>query len=327
MISNFEYDVALSLPKGATYFGKAAITFNLTKVPDAKEEPIFLDFFGTDVANLVVNDKPVAGLEVSAFFREGKLILDSNLLKVGANKVTVELINNYRNDGYGIHSFTDKVDMHQYLYTQFEPNYCHYVFPSFDQPDIRAKWSLSTLAPKEWSIISNEYEDQNLTKSNSGNVMSALTQVASSFNQSDLFNSQVQAQDSVTVFRQSYQISPYLFAIVAGPYTYVESKVVEEGLPPMRVYLRQSVIDSVEKRILDEMLTSTLVGMRFYKDLFGIPYQFSKYDQIFVPEFNAGAMENVACVTFNEAELRRGQTMTLDEQLTLTNTILHELAH
>lgn len=95
----------------------------------------------------------------------------------------------------------------------------------------------------------------------------------------------------------------------------------------MRVYLRQSVIGSVERRILDEMLTSTLVGMRFYKDLFGIPYQFNKYDQIFVPEFNAGAMENVACVTFNEAELRRGQTMTLDEQLTLTNTILHELAH
>jgi len=58
--------------------------------------------------------------------------------------------------------------------------------------------------------------------------------------------------------------------------------------------------------VLDEMLATTLVGMRFYNDLFGIPYQFNKYDQIFVPEFNAGAMENVACVTFNEAELRRG---------------------
>lgn len=81
----------------------------------------------------------------------------------------------------------------------------------------------------------------------------------------------------------------------------------------MRVYLRRSVIGSIEPYILEEMLYSTLVGMRFYKDMFGIPYQFNKYDQIFVPEFNAGAMENVACVTFNEAELRRGQTMTLDE--------------
>lgn len=82
------------------------------------------------------------------------------MLQVGLNKVTVELINNYRNDGYGIHSFTDKVDLNQYLYTQFEPNYCHYVFPSFDQPDIRAKWSLTTLASKDWSVISNEYEDK-----------------------------------------------------------------------------------------------------------------------------------------------------------------------
>ena len=129
------------------------------------------------------------------------------------------------------------------------------------------------------------------------------------------------------MFRQSFQIAPYLFAIVAGPYTYVESKTQEAGLPPMRVYLRKSVIKTVEADVLNEMLTSTLVGMRFYKDLFGVPYQFRKYDQIFVPEFNAGAMENVACVTFSEGELRRGQTMTVDEKMSLTNTLLHELAH
>jgi aminopeptidase N len=150
--------VALSLPKGAQYFGKAAITFNLNKVPGANEEPIFIDFFGTDIANLIVNDKAVT-MDIGSYFREGKIILHSDLLKVGQNKVTVELINNYRNDGYGLHSFTDKVDMHQYLYTQFEPNYAHYVFPTFDQPDIRAKLSLSTLASKDWSIISNEPED------------------------------------------------------------------------------------------------------------------------------------------------------------------------
>lgn len=114
---------------------------------------------------------------------------------------------------------------------------------------------------------------------------------------------------------------------MAGPYTFVESKNNSDGLPPMRVYLRKSVETTVDKNVLNEMLYSTSVGMKYYKDLFGIPYQFSKYDQIFVPEFNAGAMENVACVTFNEAELRRGQTMTLDEQMSLTNTVLHELAH
>lgn len=74
------------------------------------------------------------------------------------------------------------------------------------------------------------------------------------------------------MFKQSMEISPYLFAIVAGPYTFVESKTQEEGLPPMRVYLRKSVIKTVQPEVLDEMLTTTLVGMRFYKDLFGIPY-------------------------------------------------------
>lgn len=112
MISDVDYEVALSLPKGATYFGKAAITFHLSKVPGANEQPVFLDFFGTDVANLIINDKPVPSLEVGSFFRDGMIILDSSMLKVGQNKVTLELINNYRNDGYGIHSFTDKVDMH-----------------------------------------------------------------------------------------------------------------------------------------------------------------------------------------------------------------------
>jgi hypothetical protein len=116
LISNVEYEVALSLPKGATYFGKAAISFNLTKVPAPHDEPLFIDFVGTDVANLIINDKAMTA-EVGSYFRDGKIILHSDLLKVGANKVTVELINNYRNDGYGLHSFTDKVDAHQYLYT------------------------------------------------------------------------------------------------------------------------------------------------------------------------------------------------------------------
>jgi aminopeptidase N len=67
--------------------------------------------------------------------------------------------------------------------------------------------------------------------------------------------------------------------------------------------------------------------MEFYNDLFGIKYQFSKYDQIFVPEFNSGAMENIGCVTFTEEYLKRGQTMSLQNRLQLANTALHELAH
>ena len=63
LISNVEYDVALSIPKGALYFGKATVTFHLAKVPAATEQPVFLDFFGTDVANLMINDQPVLSSE------------------------------------------------------------------------------------------------------------------------------------------------------------------------------------------------------------------------------------------------------------------------
>jgi len=102
--------VALSIPKGALYFGKATVTFHLAKVPAATEQPVFLDFFGTDVANLMINDQPVLSSEFGSYFRDGMIILDPKFLKVGDNKVVLELINNYRNDGYGLHSFTDKVD-------------------------------------------------------------------------------------------------------------------------------------------------------------------------------------------------------------------------
>jgi aminopeptidase N len=75
------------------------------------------------------------------------------------------------------------------------------------------------------------------------------------------------------------------------------------------------------------MFMTTQEGMKFYKELFGREYQFTKYDQLFVPEFNSGAMENVGCVTFSEHYLKRGQTMSLSDRLSLANTNLHELAH
>lgn len=103
-------------------------------------------------------------------------------------------------------------------------------------------------------------------------------------------------------FNESARISTYLYVIVAGPYGYFESIV--EGMPPMRIYARKSVMSDVNH---EEMFLATQTGIKFYTDLFGCPYPFNKYDQVFVAEFNAGAMENVGCVTYNEIYLYRGQ--------------------
>ena len=92
----------------------------------------------------------------------------------------------------------------------------------------------------------------------------------------------------------------------------------------MRIYARASIIDEVN---FDEMFLVTMCGMHFYKDMFGKAYPFRKYDQVFVPEHNYGAMENVGCVTFNENYLHRGETITLAKRLRFAGTNLHELAH
>lgn len=101
-------------------------------------------------------------------------------------------------------------------------------------------------------------------------------------------------------------MSNYLFAIIAGPFGYIESNSTE--FVPMRVYARQSLMKDLN---LTEFITVTQHGMRFFSDLFGMPYQFSKYDQIFVPEFSSGGMEQIGAVTYNEKMLRRGETPTL----------------
>jgi len=113
-------------------------------------------------------------------------------------------------------------------------------------------------------------------------------------------------------------------AIVAGPFDFHEKNV--DGLPPMRIYARKTVFADLS-RTSEEMFAVTMGGMHFYKDLFGKAYPFRKYDQVFVPEFNAGAMENVGCVTYNEAYLYRGENPTLAKRLRFSITNLHELAH
>jgi aminopeptidase N len=126
----------------------------------------------------------------------------------------------------------------------------------------------------------------------------------------------------VTDFPVSARVSTYLYAIITGPYGFHERQ--PDDLPPMRIYARSSVLDSVNK---DLMFSVTEGGMRFYKEFFGKAYPFNKYDQVFVPEFNAGAMENVGCVTYNETYLFRGTKPTLAKTLRFSITNLHELAH
>mmetsp|Transcript_9867 Transcript_9867/g.16599 ORF Transcript_9867/g.16599 Transcript_9867/m.16599 type:complete len:85 (-) Transcript_9867:521-775(-) len=83
----------------------------------------------------------------------------------------MDILNKYRKDGVGLHSFVDAVDKEQYLYTQFEADFCHYVFPCFDQPDLKATWTLKAVVSDDWTVIANEYVDEAVTQDGKDGAM------------------------------------------------------------------------------------------------------------------------------------------------------------
>ena len=158
------------------------------------------------------------------------------------------------------------------------------------------------IIPDDWEIISNEYQDSKKIEEDAANgkIVAELKETAKVFEKSEAI--EAIASPKIFHFNESAKISTYLYVIVAGPYGYYESNV--EGMPPMRIYARKSLMEHVKH---EEMFLATQTGIKFYTDLFGCPYPFNKYDQVFCAEFNAGAMENVGCVTYNEAYLFKGQ--------------------
>lgn len=117
-------------------------------------------------------------------FNDHRVHLAAKYLQVGENNVSMQVFNKYRKDGVGLHTFTDKADETQYLYTQFEADFCHYVLPCFDQPNLKAPWTLKAVVSDDWIVIANDQEDA--SKDNDASrqlVMNDLTQSAETFGQ------------------------------------------------------------------------------------------------------------------------------------------------
>ncbi|MFG1610465.1 aminopeptidase N [Actinoplanes sp. NPDC049265] len=209
----------------------------------------------------------------------------------GRNVLTVEADCRYSSTGEGLHRFVDPVDEQVYVYTQFEPFEAHRVFACFDQPDLKASWTLTVRCPSTWLVVST------------------TTGVPS-------------AEGDVTRwdFPGSAVVSTYLYALAAGPFARVRS---EHGPIPMDVYCRATLAAHLDA---DAVLTVTRQGFDHFRVLFDQPYPFGKYDQVFVPEFNSGAMENVACVLLTERLLFRSQ-VTRTMAMRRAEILLHELAH
>ncbi len=203
----------------------------------------------------------------------------------------------YMHTGEGLHRFVDPVDKQTYLYTQFEVPDARRMFARFEQPDLKATFELAVTAPAEWQVISNSPTPE-----------------------------PEPVRDGVAVWRfaPTPRISTYITALVAGPYHVVrDSYAGRSGEIPLGVFCRQSLAEYLDA---DEILDVTKRGFAFFEELFDYPYPFEKYDQLFVPEYNVGAMENAGCVTIRDEYVFRSR-MTDAAYERRAETILHELAH
>ena len=197
----------------------------------------------------------------------------------------------FSNSGTGLHFFRDPVDGLPYLHTQFESREAHKAYANFDQPNIKGTFEFSVTAPEGWLVVSNT-EAFEQPSSGAGTWRFARTQ----------------------------RMSSYITAIVAGPYHVVRDRHNDIDLG---IYCRRSLAQYLDP---DEIFLVTKQGFDFFEKYFGYPYVFGKYDQLFVPEFNAGAMENAGCITFAEAYIFRSRT-TDAARVNRAGTILHEMAH
>jgi aminopeptidase N len=278
------YDIALDLTRESKTFSCEATIHFLCQEPGAET---FIDFLAPSVDSCELN-----GEEVPKEAFNGARIKLTRLRE--ANELHVLGTCEYQNIGAGLSRFEDPVDHRTYLHSQFETFDAHRMFPCFDQPDLKASFSFTVLAPSDWVVVSN----------NPGQAQ------------------QVVGRENIKrwTFGSSPKMSSYLTAIVAGPYHGVRDR---HGDIDLGIFCRQSLAQYLDA---DEIFTLTKQGLDFYGQAYKFPYPFQKYDQLFVPEFSAGAMENIGAVTFNEAMIFRSK-VTEAVREDRANAILHEMAH
>ncbi|EFQ83662.1 membrane alanyl aminopeptidase [Aeromicrobium marinum DSM 15272] len=213
------------------------------------------------------------------------------------NELRVEARCSYSHSGEGLHRFVDPTDDRVYLYTQFEVPDARRVFATFEQPDLKATFEFHVTAPSQWQVVSNSPTPE---------------------------PEPVDGDTAVWHFAPTQVMSTYITALVAGEYHVVrDSYSGAYDDIPLGVFCRQSLVEHLDA---DDILLVTKQGFEFFEGAFEMGYPFGKYDQLFVPEYNMGAMENAGCVTFrDEMIFRSRQTVSAYEQR--ANTILHEMAH
>ncbi|MDO5502865.1 MAG: aminopeptidase N [Actinomycetia bacterium] len=287
LVSTQAYEIELDLTTDEkTFATTSTITFT------AREgSQTFVDFIGASVEEITLNGTTLDPQEHYADSRVHLPDLQEH------NVVVIRATGLYTNTGEGLHRFVDPVDNEVYLYSQFEVPDSRRMYPVFEQPDLKATFQFTVIAPEHWQVVSNA-PDPGPQPLGEGRA--------------------------VWRFTPTQRISSYITALVAGPYDVVRDTLTSRrGEVPLGIFCRKSLSPYLDA---DNILAVTKAGFAFFEEEFDCAYPFEKYDQIFTPEYNMGAMENAGCVTFNEVYVFRSKVPdALVERRALT--ILHELAH
>ena len=285
LIATHSYEVFIDVTQGAeTFISKSTVKFS-----GKPGSETFIDAVGKRIISANLNGNPV---DTSNY--DGETVYLKNLS--AENSLVIEIEAEYSKTGEGLQRSVDPVDNEVYLYSQGETAYIRKMYPCFDQPDLKATFQLSVIAPSHWEIISN----------------------------SPLKEAKPLGDKKQWDFLPTPRVSTYITALVAGPYSHVHDEYRGQKTVPLGIYCRKSLAKYLDP---EEIFLVTKQGFEYFEKVFGLAYPFEKYDQIAVVDFNWGAMENSGCVTFLERLLVFQSKVTQQMYDQRANTILHEMAH
>lgn len=323
LISDVHYTIDLDLsgdgePSTTTFATNTTIGFT------SQAGSTFVDLRAPEVHSVILDGQDITDAAVprvdSVFDATSGIQLQG--LSEGQHELIIRADGAYSTTGEGLHRFTDPADGEVYMYTQFETADAKRVFACFDQPDIKATYDVSVTTPDGWSVVTN-----NVVAQEHG----------------------VEENKTVHTSTVDYLLSTYLIAFCVGPWHVVRDEwtgtvtshpetsaeaaaaarergqLTTEGemTVPLALYCRKSLAEYLDA---DELFEVTKQGFDYYAEHFGVGYPFYKYDQIFCPEYNMGAMENAGCVTIRDEYIFRSAASHYQYERR-ADTILHELAH
>jgi len=291
-IQNISYTLSFKFEHFSDFYEvEAIIEFDIIKPFD-----LILECGAHSIKEMEINSHKLSNNEISSVWKDNSLTIIPILVKIGRNKIKIVSKSRFSRDSSGFHSFTDTESInHQYCYTVGPPNYAHRIYPCFDQPDLKAYFTLKVTAPDSWVIIGNtpviKEEEMNGNKN--------------------------------WEFEKTPLISTYLFSIAAGNYRKIAYKKTTKV--PLAIYLTEKRYFPLLNQA-DEIFELIDAAINFYENFFQIPFPFKKYDQVFCPEFKYLGMENpgMALIIENYAFMSRISPYKIAARAL---TFVHELSH